>query len=87
MDHNRRWHCLDCGRITFEGNESYYFLKNRLWRKLVSREQRHGMICRPCIERRLGRSLASEDSIPSTIPARHREHDSGSPLKLSTIGP
>jgi hypothetical protein len=61
MDHNRRWHCLDCGRNTFEGNENYYFLKNRLWRKLVPREQRHGMICRACIERRLGRPLASED--------------------------
>jgi hypothetical protein len=61
MDHNRRWLCLDCGGNTFEGNENYYFLKDRLWRKLVSREQRHGMICRACIERRVGRPLASED--------------------------
>ena len=61
MDHNRRWLCLDCGRNTFEGNENYYFLKDRLWRQLVPREQRHGMICRACIERRLGRPLASED--------------------------
>jgi hypothetical protein len=61
MDPNRRWLCLDCGRNTFEGNENYYFLKDRLWRKLVSREQRHGMICRACIERRLGRSFVSED--------------------------
>ena len=61
MDHNRRWLCLDCGRNTFEGNENYYFLQDRLWRKLVPREQRHGMICRACIERRLGRPLVSED--------------------------
>src|ERR1700688_3326099 len=61
MDHNRRWLCLDCGRNTFEGNENYYFLRNRLWRKLVPREQRHGMICRACIERRVGRPLVSED--------------------------
>jgi hypothetical protein len=61
MDQNRRWLCLDCGRNTFEGNENYYFLKDRLWRKLVPREQRHGMICRACIERRLGRPFVSED--------------------------
>jgi hypothetical protein len=61
MDNNRRWICLDCDRNTFEGNENYYFLKDRLWRQLVPREQRHGMICRACIERRLGRPLASED--------------------------
>jgi hypothetical protein len=61
MDHNRRWLCLDCGRNTFEGNENYYFLRDRLWRKLVPREQRHGMICRSCIERRVGRPLVSED--------------------------
>jgi hypothetical protein len=61
MDHNRRWLCLDCGRNTFEVNENYYSLKDRLWRKLVPREQRHGMICRACIECRLGRPLVSED--------------------------
>src|SRR5690348_10334398 len=61
MNEFRRWLCLDCGRNTFEGNEDYYFLKDRLWRKLVPREQRHGMICRACIERRLGRRLTAED--------------------------
>jgi hypothetical protein len=61
MDHNRRWLCLDCGRNAFEGNENFYSLKNRPWRKLVPREQRHGMICKVCIERRLGRPLVSED--------------------------
>jgi len=61
MDHNRRWLCLDCGRNTFEGNENYYSLKDRLWRKLVPRKQRHGMLCRACIERRLGRPLVPED--------------------------
>lgn len=61
MDDNRRWLCLDCGRNTFEGNENYYFLTDRLWRKLVPRGQRHGMICRVCIERRLGRPLVSDD--------------------------
>jgi hypothetical protein len=61
MDDNKRWFCLDCGRNTFEGNENYYFLKDRLWRELVAREQRHRMICRPCIERRLGRPITPDD--------------------------
>ena len=55
------WLCLDCGKNTFENNEDYYFLRNRLWRSLVAREQRHGMLCRACVERRLGRPLATED--------------------------
>ena len=49
-----RWLCLDCGRNTFEHTDDWYLLPNRLWRQLVPREQRHGMICRACIERRLG---------------------------------
>ena len=67
MDNNRRWNCLDCDRNTFEGNENYNFLKDRLWRQLVPREQRHGMICRACIERRLGRPLAAEDFKGKTV--------------------
>jgi Protein of unknown function len=55
------WLCLDCGKDTFENNEDYYFLRNRLWRRLVAREQRHGMLCRACVERRLGRPLVTED--------------------------
>jgi hypothetical protein len=82
MDHTQRWLCLDCGRNTFEGNENYYSLKDRLWRKLVPRERRHGMICRACIERRLGRPLASEDfkratddhSVPEDQPMREEDY-------------
>jgi hypothetical protein len=55
------WLCLDCGRNTLENNEDYYFLRNRLWRRLVPREERHGMLCRDCVERRLGRQLAPEE--------------------------
>ena len=61
MRKDERWLCLDCGKNTFEGREDYYFLRNRLWRQLVPRHERHGMICRTCIERRLGRPLTSED--------------------------
>jgi hypothetical protein len=61
MRKDERWLCLDCGKNTFEGREDYYFPRNRLWRQLVPRHERHGMICRICIERRLGRPLTSED--------------------------
>jgi hypothetical protein len=55
------WLCLDCRKNTLENNEDYYFLQNRLWRRLVPREERHGMLCRACVERRLGRPLAPTD--------------------------
>jgi hypothetical protein len=61
MKDARRWVCLDCGKNTFEGPEDYYFLRDRLWRKLVHREQRHRMICRICIQKRIGRPLVLED--------------------------
>jgi hypothetical protein len=59
------WLCLDCDKDTFKDNEDYYFLRNRLWRSLVPREERHGMLCRACVERRLGRPLAPEDFLTS----------------------
>jgi len=52
---------LDCGKDTFENNDDYYMLRNRLWRQLVPREQRHGMLCRACVEVRLGRRLTPAD--------------------------
>src|ERR1700683_4963934 len=61
MRKEERWLCLDCSKNTFEGREDYYCLRNRLWRRLVPRHERHGMICRTCIERRLGRPLTSDD--------------------------
>jgi hypothetical protein len=61
MNKDERWLCLDCGKDTFKDRDDWYFLRNRLWRQLVPRHQRHGMICRACIERRLGRPLTSDD--------------------------
>lgn len=61
MNKDERWLCLDCGKNTFESRDDWYFLRNRLWRQLVPRQQRHAMICRACIERRLGRQLRSDD--------------------------
>jgi hypothetical protein len=56
----RRWLCLDCGKNTLHGND-YYMLRNNLWRQLVPREQRHGMLCLSCVSERLGRTLQPED--------------------------
>jgi Protein of unknown function len=61
IQRSRNWLCLDCGKDTFVNNEDYYMLRNRLWRQLVSREQRHGMLCRACVAVRLGRPLTPAD--------------------------
>jgi hypothetical protein len=96
VTNDSNWLCLDCGKNTFESKEDYYFLRNRLWRQLVPREQRHGMICRACIERRLGRPLTSEDfrratddeSDPADQPMREDDYgiiDSLTPQMLQAI--
>ena len=36
-------------------------LRNKLWREIVPRTQRHGMLCLNCVRGRLGRELAPED--------------------------
>jgi hypothetical protein len=38
------WLCLDCGKNTSLHSADYYMLRNKLWRQLVPREQRHGML-------------------------------------------
>jgi hypothetical protein len=55
------WLCLDCGKNASLHNDDYYMLRNKLWRQLVPREQRHGMLCRSCVSARLGRPLQPED--------------------------
>src|SRR5262249_30350381 len=81
---------------TFESRDDWYFLRNRLWRQLVSRDQRHGMICRACIERRLGRRLMSDDirkatddeSTPENQPMQKEDYgiiDSLTPQTLQAI--
>jgi hypothetical protein len=55
-----KWLCLDCGKNTLHSDD-YYMLRNKLWRQLVPREQRHGMLCLACVSRRLGRALQPED--------------------------
>jgi hypothetical protein len=36
-------------------------LRNKLWREIVPRTQRHGMLCLNCVRGRLGRELSPED--------------------------
>jgi hypothetical protein len=55
------WLCLDCGKNTSLHSADYYMLRNKLWRQLVPREQRHGMLCLSCVAARLGRPLQPED--------------------------
>ena len=57
----QNWLCMDCGKNTSEASSDYYMLRNRLWRMLVPRSQRHGMLCLACVERRLGRPLRTGD--------------------------
>ena len=96
MNDHRRWLCLDCSKNTFEHRDDWYYLRNRLWRQLVPRSQRHGMICRACIERRAGRPLTSEDfrkatddeSEPEDQPMREEDFgiiDSVTPEMLRAI--
>jgi len=96
MKKDERWLCLDCGKNTFESADDWYFLRNRLWRQLVPREQRHGMICRGCIERRLGRPLTPDDfrkatddeSAPEDQPMQKEDYgiiDSLAPQTLQVI--
>src|SRR5262245_21328164 len=54
------WLCLDCGKNTL-CTDDYYMLRNKLWRQLVPREQRHGMLCLACVAVRLGRPLQPDD--------------------------
>jgi len=54
------WLCLDCGKNTLYSDD-YYMLRNKLWRELVPREQRHRMLCLSCVSKRLGRPLQPED--------------------------
>jgi hypothetical protein len=55
------WLCLDCGKHTSLHSDDYYMLRNKLWRQLVPREQRHGMLCLSCVSARLGRPLQPDD--------------------------
>ena len=54
------FNCLDCGVNTSE-IEEYYMLHDRVWRSVTNQNERYGMLCLGCIERRLGRLLEPTD--------------------------
>jgi hypothetical protein len=56
-----KWLCLDCAKDLSVPGGDYYILRNKLWREIVPRKQRHGMLCLNCVQGRLGRELAPED--------------------------
>ena len=56
-----QWLCLDCPKDLLAPGADYHSIKNELWRQIVPRSQRHGMLCHDCIQRRLGRALTPED--------------------------
>ena len=81
---DRKWLCLDCSRNLLEPGGDYFMLQNHLWRELVPRSERHGMLCLACVERRLGRALNPGDFMPrdSTQPA----HPLEGPMTLDDYG-
>jgi hypothetical protein len=50
--------CLDCGVDTVAINE-FYMVNDDIWR--VANSGLEGMLCIPCLERRLGRTLGQND--------------------------
>lgn len=58
--YDSHWYCLDCGVNTGLAEE-YFMLRHELWRRLVGRRDRGGMLCLRCVELRLGRGLCGKD--------------------------
>jgi hypothetical protein len=56
-----KWLCLDCSKDLFSSEADYHSINNELWRQIVPRSQRHGMLCHGCIQLRLGRALTPQD--------------------------
>ena len=61
-----RFFCMDCDADTYV-SQQYYVLKDRLWKRI--NPSIDGMLCLPCAEKRLGRSLTRRDfkNVPNNI--------------------
>jgi hypothetical protein len=66
--YDSRWCCLDCGKNTGPAEE-YFMLRHELWRRLVGRRDRGGMLCIRCVELRLGRGLCGRDFLQVPVNA------------------
>lgn len=52
-------HCLDCGKYTLTGpDQDLYMVKNEIWKKYGAGKF---WLCRPCLEKRMGRKLNRND--------------------------
>lgn len=54
----RRGTCLDCN---CDAVSELYMVRNELWRQATLPEERNGLICPECFEKRLGRKLVAAD--------------------------
>lgn len=52
--------CMDCGINTFF-TEEYYMLEDKVWLSITKSEERLGVLCISCVEKRLDRKLESND--------------------------
>ena len=79
-----KWHCLDCGVNTLH-TDDYYMLRNKIWRQIVPREQRHGMLCLACMANRLGRPLSPSDFLKDN-PNIDKSDPEEAPMDLEDYG-
>ena len=52
---------MDCSTDLLAPGADYRSIRNELWRQVVPRSERHGMLCHHCIGERLGRPLTPGD--------------------------
>lgn len=58
---NELWSCMDCHQNTQEMGE-YYMVHNEVWEAACPKEDdRKGILCLGCLEKRLGRPLLARD--------------------------
>jgi hypothetical protein len=60
---------MDCGKDT-DASQEYYMLRNPLWRQVVERPHRKGMLCLDCVELRLRRPLNADDFTEAPVNAQ-----------------
>ena len=54
--------CMDCGVDTsYGGINHFYMLQDEIWNRICPGEEKFGMLCLFCVEKRLGRKLVLSD--------------------------
>jgi hypothetical protein len=62
------FHCMDCGLDTFDGYANYYMVTDELWQAFGVRA---GMLCFPCLQARVPRSIVPADFINAPVNKRY----------------